>query len=258
MNSIQWYTSRDIIKPMTGNFKYYGSNNGSAWTDIRKKKLAQYNYICRYCGGFYKKYLIGYYLSGDPNNKYKYDDIEICCRPCYLVTHLNLGLIKELQLFKSDIPQMEIIRKTIQYVINNDKLPLPSEIDDQVHVVELSMYEFVNIIIKNNNNLPDELSSLKLFFSPKFDITFIRANFNTQQCMFIDNESDKDPVYESKNELDNILMKDVDAVNTNSDEHENIHHESIHHESIHHESNKLPIYKFTNVEMKTIQKFLHS
>jgi len=194
---MEWTPNREKLVPRTGNFKFYGFSNDSVWKDERKKKLSEFNNICRYCGGKFKKYLFCFYLSGDPNNKHKYEDLEICCRACYLVTNLNFGLTKELLLVWSEMDQTTILRNTLEYIINSDQVPNPIDIDPKCKRVPLSLYEFINIIIKNNNILPNELSNFKIFFAKKFDVTFMRTNFHTKMPMFINDYQPTIEIYDN-------------------------------------------------------------
>lgn len=182
---MNWFDSRESLIAKTGNFKYYGHTTDSVWINERKKKLSEFNNICRYCGGQFKKYLFCFYLSGDPDNKYKYDDLEICCRACYLITNLNFGLTKEIQLIWSTLDQKTIVKKTLEHIYNNNDVPNPIDIDYNCKKIPLSLYEFINIIINNNNTVPDELKDFKIFFAKKFDITFMRSNFQNDLPLFI-------------------------------------------------------------------------
>ena len=189
---MNWTEPRNkLIGPTIGNFKYYGSNSDSGWREIRQKKLKEKEFSCGYCGGVYKKYLICFYLSGDANNKYKTDDLECACKFCHLITHVNFGLTREVCLYRSNMDQAAIVKKTVDYIVNYDKIPKAYEIDENIKKVSLSLFELSNILVFNIGVIPDELSNLKIFMSDKFDTTFINANVNTQASMFAEEPKKK-------------------------------------------------------------------
>ena len=198
---MDWLQERDIIIPKCNNYRDFGySDNFSK--KIRNEILSKNNYTCRFCGGIYPKYLICSYISYAKCN-------DVLCRACYLVTHLNSGLFEELQLYYSIMPQCEIIRKTVDYIINNNEIPLPTKIDNDIKLLPISLLEFINIL--NNDEVPDELNNYKLFFTHKFNIDFISNNYGNQMVKFIDtNKENKKKIKNNTiNHLNDILVKHI-------------------------------------------------
>lgn len=141
------------------------------WTLIRKKVLNKYNNICMYCGGKYDKYLIIIHKDNNKTNN-KLDNLELCCKICYAYTHVNMGYHDYFSVYESDKTQLELHRLTIDYYIENGSIP--KIIDETCKKVNISMFEYINSIIKENNN------KYKLILNHDFDINFI----GIQSCDF--------------------------------------------------------------------------
>ena len=203
---MNWLKERDIIIPTCENFRDFGySDNFSK--KIRNDILAENNYTCRYCGGVYPKYLISCYIQHAKCN-------DILCRACYLVTHLNVGLFRELKLYYSVMTQTEIIKKTIDYIINNNEIPIPTIIDNDIKLPPISLIEYINIL-NSADSTPPEFKNYKLFFTHKFNTNFIFNNYGNQMLTFI-NKNDNKNYYE--NDTDKIKIDDTLDKHIPSDE----------------------------------------
>src|SRR5437016_2958257 len=121
---MNWVNTRDNLIPCSLNFKNYGHNEKIS-KQTRNMVLSKNNYTCRYCGGVYPKYLICINI----NKKNSIDSNDICCRICYIITHLNYGFFREIKLYYSELSQLEIIRKSVDFIIKNNQIPLPKDID---------------------------------------------------------------------------------------------------------------------------------
>jgi len=165
---MNWTVPRDTLIPRCPDFKHYGHNEKITRND-RGKMLVQNNYTCRYCGGYYPKYLICSYIEDIKNH-------DICCRICYLITHLNYGFFNEIKLYYSEVSQVDIIQKTVTYVINNNKIPEPNDIDSNVKELPLSLLEFINIL-NNQTDYPVTFKNYKFFFNNKMNLDFIYENY---------------------------------------------------------------------------------
>lgn len=186
---------RYVLNPSISNFEYYGANSKKPeWKNLRKETLEKYKFTCCYCGGIFRKYL--FCFSIDPINQ---DKLEIACRICYAISHLNLNCFNEVELFISNIPQKDICVKTINHIINYDEIPAPNVIDQNIKIAPISILEFINILIKNNNNIDKNLDNYKIFLRPSFDTAFLDYYKKIQQPLFLD-ETDSETAF--KFELD--------------------------------------------------------
>ena len=163
-------------------------NNYQANLNNKSKEqiLTEANYTCAYCSSIFTKYMYCVNSTTEPKNT----DSIVCCKACYMITHLNINInnAHEIKLYWSQMDQYKIVQNTIDFVIENNRCPYPTEIDPTVMKLQLSLYEFVNILGKTNNNLPNNLQFLKnckIFFSKNLDTTFITANCGPI-FMFID------------------------------------------------------------------------
>jgi len=165
---MNWTIPRDTLIPRCPDFKNYGHNEK---IDRKERGLivVKHNYTCRYCGGYYPKYLICSYLEDIKGH-------DVCCRICYLITHLNYGFYNEIKLYYSELSQLDIIKKTVTYIINYSKVPSPDDIDSNVKSIPISLLEFINIL-NNYTNYPDAFKNYKFFFGGKMNLDFIYENY---------------------------------------------------------------------------------
>ena len=195
---MNWIIPRHELVPQSSNFKKFGHTEKIP-KSIRNIILSQNNYTCRYCGGIYPKYLICINI----NNENFIDLKDVCCRICYIITHLNYGLFREIKLYCSELTQLEIIRKSVDFILENGQIPSPKIIDNNIKIAPISLIEF--IILLNNSKTFVEFNKYKLFFSNKLNIDFIVNNYLHTMSLFI-NET---------NEIDNII--DSDKINNDDD-----------------------------------------
>ena len=177
---MDWQKIRYELSIKSEKFRDFGHNDKIA-KNVRNDLLKTFNYTCRHCGGVYHKYMICTYIPDCKSN-------DILCRLCYLITHLNYGVYKELKVYYSHLSQIDIIRKTVDLIIENDRIPTPLEIDPNILQVPISILEYINII--NNYDEPVEyLKNYKIFFSQRLDINFIITNYGNNMITFIDNDN---------------------------------------------------------------------
>lgn len=176
---MQWQKPRDKLKVTCYDISNYADKIS------RKERddiLNESNYTCRFCGGKYYKYMMCTYLSDAKCN-------DVCCRMCFLVSHLNSGFgFREFVIYKSNMTQLEIIRKTAEFIINNGVIPIPNQIDSNVKSVIISTLEFISII-NNSDSYPPELLNYKLFFTSFLDINFLTSNYGNNISMFVNDYS---------------------------------------------------------------------
>ena len=178
---MNWSAPRYDLNPQVVPFESF--NNVVLTNEVKNKILSRLDYTCRYCGGKYSKYMHFVLIE---------DEYEICCRPCFLITHLNYGNYKEIKLYYSELSQLDIVKKTIEYILKFDKPPTPLDLDKDLKKAPLSLFEFINILNYdyNNNNFKNFFDKYKIFFSQKFDTSFIFGNFGIQTSLFIEEEED--------------------------------------------------------------------
>jgi len=189
------------------------------WINIRMQVLKKYNYTCRYCGGRYQKYLQCIHLNGDNSNN-NLDNLDVCCHLCYLVNNINASFNNEIELFVSKLSQLDIVRKTVDYIIKTGEIPKPNEIDKNISRVKISLYELSNLLIEYNyEDMPvymlKFIDNCKIFFTKNTNIKFIESNICSIKSLFDDNDKniikkmiDKDQVinyYEFSKKVNNFL-----------------------------------------------------
>ena len=210
---MQWSNNiREPIKLSIVDISKHSKVNISAnkWVSLRNTTLKKYNYSCRYCGGKYMKYLLCIHLDNNSHNN-DINNLDLCCRACYIITHINSSFNNEIQLCSSELSQTDIIKKTVNYIANNNKIPNVLDIDQNAKILKLSIMELANILVSNSYinatfiNQLEEFNNYKIFFTQEFDTTFIDANIKLP--MFIDDkEIDNSNLIDNLNLIDNNTM----------------------------------------------------
>jgi hypothetical protein len=136
---------------------------------------------CQFCGGFYRKFLICSEYKNLP---------RIFCRFCYMLTHINMGFQRQFTVAVSQLSQKEIVRRTVDFIIKQNMIPDPQDIDETAKLVPLSKMEFF-AIIKSYGEVPQQISSFKCFVTQAFEIRFLEGNELLKMSMF-DNDNDDD------------------------------------------------------------------
>ena len=177
---MNWQKNRDDLKPICNNFRDFGHYDKTTKAN-RNKILVENNYSCRYCGGTYAKYLMLSYIPTAQIN-------DVCCRLCYIITHLNYGMYNEVELYYSELSQTDIVKKTAEYIIDNSEVPEASIIDKDICTVSISLLEYINILNNVNEDfIIEELANYKIFFSKNLNIDFIMNNYGNP---FLDTSKD--------------------------------------------------------------------
>lgn len=190
--------TRDILMPRTENFRDFGHTDKSTKRN-RNNILQKSDNTCRFCGGYYPKYLrCSYYPHA------KCDDVS--CGACYLITHLNFGIHNEINIYYSELSQIKIVRDTIDFIIENGTIPTPQEIDSNVKSVPISILEYINIM-NNYEDVPKEFENYKIFFTQKFGINFIVSNYSNNKIGFVNEFANEN--YVSNNTIKYKLVKHI-------------------------------------------------
>ena len=185
---MQWSEPRDLLIPTKINFKNLYYKPKVANLD-RNKILKKVNYTCRTCGGTYKTYLILTYVL-------KENCFDMYCNACHIITHLNTGLSNGIDIYYSKLSQLDIIKKTIDYIIINQKSPDPKLIDPLIKESPLSLFEYINLL----DNINDEFSDYKIFFTENFNINFIMHNYGIINPFVDDKEENNEENNEEEND----------------------------------------------------------
>lgn len=88
------------------------------------------------------------------------------CVFCNIITNTKKSDIYNFIICKSDLNQNDIINKTYEYFINNDKIPEPCDIDINAKLIKINPYLFKKNIISNE---------YKIFFTNCIDRNLIKT-----------------------------------------------------------------------------------
>lgn len=196
---MNWHQNRHQLKHSVTLLGPSPGKKEKTWRKKRQQVLNKYKYICGYCGGHYLKYLHVIHKDGD-NANVDDDNLEICCKLCYFITHLNLLFNNIAVLCYSKMDQKTINQKTTDYVMKYSEVPKASKIDPKAELIELSLLEYVNILFAKDIKTPKHFKNYKVFFTNNLDVTFITIN-PAATCIFIDSEEIVDS-YESYSDED--------------------------------------------------------
>lgn len=192
-----WSNVRGILSPQCIDFKDFGHVD-KVDKKVRSELLTKYDSICHYCGGKYLKYLICTYFTESKSS-------DICCKLCHMVTHLNYGITKEIDVYYSKLSQVDVVKLTVEYIINNNEVPEPYQIDNDVKMSPVSLLEFTNII-NNYDSYPNELTNYKIFFMNCLNTDFITNNYGEKMSMFLSDDIKFNKIIEHHIPLDNELV----------------------------------------------------
>jgi hypothetical protein len=117
------------------------------------------------------------------------------CRFCYMINNYKLKynyIFKEMTMYISQIEQTDIIKKTNKYIVENMKTPSILEIDKNALQINLSLFEYTNLMniydeIKKNKlykniMIPDQFKLYKFFITFDFDISHLIFQNNLFEC----------------------------------------------------------------------------
>lgn len=193
-------TTRDNLK-INVNYLDSFSKTIESWKTVRKDILQKYNCTCSCCGGIYKKFLTCYM------NK-KTNQLDISCYLCHTISHINYNFKNDIVLCVSQLTQLNIVRKTVEFIIKFKRIPSIIEIDPNAKLTELSFVDYSNLLIHANTkniNLslePDiNFDKYKIFFNSNMYPTFI-ASLIITKSMFEEDEDEDDKV--NTNEVINL------------------------------------------------------
>jgi hypothetical protein len=169
-----------------------GAKNLNEWKKVRSNAISKADKRCRFCGGLYQKYMICFHLDENPKNNNQ-DNVDMACKLCYIITHINLGYGKDIKILMSKMSQVDIVKETVNYISKFSKVPHPMDIDNKVKTCPISFNELCNLVLCNKGVMPNELKRIKIFFTPKIDIEFV-SSFGNQydEFMFADSDYDSD------------------------------------------------------------------
>lgn len=111
--------------------------------------------ICSYCGGIFKRLDFCVY-----NKTY-----NLCCQLCHIIVNFNISDSKKIKIYDSKLSQLEIIRKTSDYIYLNRKFPSIEDIDINASIINIKSITFF-----------EEKTDKKIFFTDQIDLSKIILN----------------------------------------------------------------------------------
>lgn len=138
------------------------------------------NILCCFCGNTYKK--LNFCVIHNNNNKNIYKQ---CCQLCFIVNCYCESYSKMVTVCESSMSQIDIIQATTKYIIENNNIPSPCDIDKKCHTINLHP----NIFFRNINEV-DNYDNYRIFYTQFVDIPRITINYgiSNKDCSLFDDE----------------------------------------------------------------------
>lgn len=102
-----------VLRPGILNRKLWGGGHPAGWQSIRRQVLTRDDYTCLGCGHRALKGMTIDHLAGHANNEL--GQLATLCIACHAIRHLGRNMsgdLKVLEVYESDISQVEIVRRT--------------------------------------------------------------------------------------------------------------------------------------------------
>lgn len=157
---------------------------------------------CVYCGGSYKKTFYSEILEKDDENV-----LIPCCQLCHMLTEFMPQYSKLICIYDSQMHQLDIIRQTVEYILQTKQIPTVNDIDKNATIIKIKPVKFFH-----ERTLP-KYEHAKIFYTPNIAISNILFNFCTNANTSLDSETDT-PINESKQNRypDEIFVRDIQTM----------------------------------------------
>jgi hypothetical protein len=180
---------------------------------IRKEVLKRDKSKCKTCGLFYDLRLICAKLNMDSEvtDEDKSEEYALFCGLCYAIHKIKQVPSTQLFLCISKIPQNEIIIKYVEYYKKYKKIPGVLKIDKKAKYLPLSTPEYA-YLLERGVDIP-EFKKYKIFFSDKFDFSFLDKKKRFSKSTYSDTESDEEIIEEEEDDyMESTIISYVDDI----------------------------------------------
>lgn len=140
------------------------------WNKIKTDTKKKYGNNCAFCGGKYKSTIC--YI-------FNYPKACMVCDLCYAIKNLTINNHYKFEILRSNLSQVEIVRKYVDYYLKHSKSPKIINIDNNATKVPLSLIEYLKSPF---------LTDLKVFPNEYFCPNYL--DDNSVMNMIIEEDSD--------------------------------------------------------------------
>lgn len=147
---------------------------------------------CVHCGGVYKNPSYCRYID---------EKFYHCCQLCNIITEFKPIDTHMVLICKSDLLQLDIIKKTVTYVAKYKMVPKILDIDPHATLTKIKPVKFFKLRDANDEKITDH----KVFFTSDINIANIVLHFvnATQECNYVTTDT-----------LNAINIYDTKSINT--------------------------------------------
>lgn len=140
-------------------------------------------------------------------NTYINKKIVKTCVLCNIISNFKTSFTESCLIYKSDIDQINIIKKTIKHIEKYKEIPDPRDIDNDIVKVNISVFQYINYLIANPDDSKNE--KYKIFFSDSKPIYNYFGLDNYDPLLYVNDDNDKNIEFHTKKYLkqDIILNK---------------------------------------------------
>lgn len=148
----------------------------------------KYSYEDNICGLCGEKYQKGYLT-------YLYND-KIKTKSCYLcktIVNFSSNSMGKCMLVSSELEQIEINKKILEYVKRNNEMPKPKELDENCKLVNISIFNFLQCYTQMEKSEKKKFDHIKIVFTNEA-INYLKS---TEQNFFSKDSKKSKSKYDS-------------------------------------------------------------
>lgn len=162
---MEW-SDQKLIPLKIGTHKHFSGRNQQIFETHKQEILDKSHNVCSYCGGKYKKLSQCVFSNKSKPTK---SNMVACCTFCYIVSNFSSYYIQHIEIRQSKMTQLQIIRKTSNYIFQNNCIPTPEQVDPKVEPSTI----LANQYFVMGNAYKDIAKHHKIFIKDSLTVSYI-------------------------------------------------------------------------------------